>query len=103
MSVDWQYLNKKWVHAHEEDTQESLVFRPEEYPLGLSRGRDAIQFFEDGSVARTGIAPNDTLSFSGGSWTLLEDGETLTVSETHRHTTAVKVVSLDSDKLVISK
>jgi hypothetical protein len=102
MSVDWQYLHRKWVHAHEEDTKDCLVFRPEEYPLGLSRGRDAIQFFEDGSVARTGIAPNDTLTFSNGNWTLLDDGETLNVSETHRRT-AVKVVSLDPDKLVISK
>ena len=103
MTLDLKFLNKKWVHAHEEDTAESLVFRPEHYPLGLSRNRDAIEFYESGKVARVGIAPNDALSFSEGNWHLLDDGKTLSITEKPDKTTKLKVLGLVSDKLIISK
>jgi hypothetical protein len=103
MTLDLKFLNKKWIHAHEEDTSECLVFRPESYPLGLSRSRDAIEFYENGKVARIGIAPNDAMSFSEGNWRLLDDGKTLSITENPDKTTRLKVIGLLSDKLTISR
>lgn len=103
MSINLQLLQKKWVHAHEEDTPELMVFRPEDYPLGLSRGRSALEFHNNGTVEHTGIAPDDRLSFSEGNWRLLDDGQTVTIDEQAHASRVLKIVELDSDRLVIQK
>jgi hypothetical protein len=97
-------LQKKWVHSHEEDTADAMVFRPADYEFGLSRGRKALEFLNDGTVYTTGPSPNDKLVFSDGTWKLLDDGNTIEI-EGGEPTNAklLNILSLDDQKLVISK
>lgn len=102
MEIDLHFLQKKWIHAHEEDTSELLVFRPETYPFGLSRGRDAIEFHANGKVTRVGIAPNDTLSFSEGKW--MQQGQSsVRVTRQSEEISLLEIAWLAPDKLVIKK
>lgn len=102
MAIRLEFLAKRWVHAHEEDSGEQLVFRPAGYPMGLSRNRDAIEFFGDGTVRREGIAPTDQIAFSEGRWTVEEDGKTIHILLEGRET-LLEIHLLSIDLLIISK
>lgn len=78
-----QFLKKRWLHSHEEDTSGNLVFRPEGTPLPPSRGREIIDMSGwDVSISISG--PDDRpsnpekgtltdkeLRFSGGRYTIV--------------------------------
>src|SRR5256885_16207397 len=67
-------LNRRWVHAHEEDTDRQMVFRPAEVDLPPSRGRVAFELRPDGTFAESGIGPTDRPEAASGRGGL-EDGE----------------------------
>src|SRR5436189_5881054 len=50
-------LHRRWVHAHEEDTDREMVFRPAEVELPPSRGRAAFELRPAGTFAESGIGP----------------------------------------------
>jgi hypothetical protein len=57
-------LRPCWVHSHEEDSDEEMVFRPAAYEFPPSRGRRSFELKPDGILAEGGIGP--TASFSAG-------------------------------------
>lgn len=102
--IDIDALQKRWIHSHEEDTLDAMVFRPADYGFGLSRGRKALEFLNNGIVHTTGPAPNDKLVFSEGSWKLLGDGNTIEIQANESNTAKLfNILSLDEQKLVIGK
>jgi len=68
-------LDRRWVHAHEEDGEGSMVFRPASHPLPPSRGRTWFELRSDGSFLESSPGPVDVPEASDGRWSL--EGERL--------------------------
>ena len=97
-------LHRRWVHAHEEDTEGRMTFRPAEVELPPSRGRVAFELRGDGSFAESGIGPTDKPEPGAGSWRL-EDGATIVLGEGAGGGAPrrMRVVSVDADRLVVER
>lgn len=57
-----------WVHSHEEDTPEVLVYRPRGHPLPPARGRSAFEIQENGRFIHHAIAAAEGTREVIGSW-----------------------------------
>ncbi len=57
-----------WVWSHDEDGGEVAVYRREGYPLPPARGREKLEFRDDGGVAALGVAPADGVAAAEGRW-----------------------------------
>jgi hypothetical protein len=68
-----QLLNRRWVHAHEEDGEGTMVFRPASDPLPPSRGRTWFELRPDGSFVESSPGPVDVPETSDGRWSLQGD------------------------------
>jgi hypothetical protein len=77
--VDRELLCRRWVHAHEEDSDDELVFRPADHPLGPSRGRMSFELHADGTFSEAGLGAADVPDEATGTWRL--DQETILLSE----------------------
>ena len=93
----------RWVHAHEEDTGEEMVFRPAGTDLPPSRGRVAFELRADGTFAESGLGPDDVPDEAAGTWVV--DGDTITLSEGAAQGVPreMEVVTADEERLVIKK
>jgi hypothetical protein len=81
--IDRARLEGRWVHSHEEDTADELVYRSASsgYAFPRSRGREALDLHADGSYGGVVPGPADKPEASaGGSWTL-EDGNKLVLPD----------------------
>ena len=58
--IDPEQLQGRWVHSHEEDTDDEIVYRAEAsgYDFPRSRGREALELNPDGSYS--GVVPGPT-------------------------------------------
>ena len=54
--IDPEQLQGRWVHSHEEDTEDEIVYRAESsgYDFPRSRGREALELHPDGSYSGVG-------------------------------------------------
>ena len=103
-SIDSKVLQRKWVHSHEEDTADEMVFRPEAYPFPPSRGRRSFELRPDGSMIDHGIGPDDRPSSRSGSWDVKDTNELeLRPADPMARSTTLQVLRADPDKLVIKK
>jgi hypothetical protein len=102
--LDRRLLYRRWVHAHEEDTDREMVFRPAEAKLPPSRGRAAFELREDGTFAESGIGPTDRPDEAAGRWRL-EDEERIVLGEGAPSGVprVMRIASLDADRLVIER
>ena len=89
-------LCKHWMHSHEEDTEEETVYRPASYQFPPARGRTGFELNPDGSLTEHGIGPTDRRTRTAGKWKL--KGDALQIG-----TRAMKIVSLDPQRLVVRK
>jgi hypothetical protein len=72
----------RWVHSHEEDTPDEMVFRSADYAFPPSRGREAIELRPDGSYAGTVPGPVDKpVAGDTGEWALSDDGRRLRLGD----------------------
>ena len=57
MAIDPERLQGRWVHSHEEDTDDEIVYRSAAsgYDFPRSRGREALELHPDGSYG--GVVP----------------------------------------------
>ena len=63
-----RFILRHWIHSHEEDTNEVIVYRPVNYNFPPSRGRIGFEFMEDGKMTYHGIAYADGSEQSSGHW-----------------------------------
>jgi hypothetical protein len=68
-----QALHGHWVHSHEEDTDEEMVFRPASHPFPPSRGRMAFELEPDGTYVERSPGPVDAPVEHRGEWSLEGD------------------------------
>jgi hypothetical protein len=81
--VDPTQLEGRWVHSHEEDTDDELVYRSEAsgYDFPRSRGRESLELGADGSYGGTVPGPADKPEASaGGGWAVV-DGNKLVLPD----------------------
>ena len=88
--IDKQQIEGRWVHSHEEDTDDEMVFRSEAsgYDFPRSRGREALELNADGSYG--GVIPgaaDKPEASGGGAWAV--DGDKLVLPDRTLEVTAV--------------
>jgi hypothetical protein len=97
-------LFKRWVHSHEEDTDEVRVFRPKGYPLPPARGRRGFELRENGEFVQYGIGQTDKSEATVGRWEA--DGArraNVSFPDGRLEPYVLEIVSLDDDKLAIKR
>jgi hypothetical protein len=100
--IDRERLEGRWVHSHEEDTDDEMVFRPADRPLPPSRGRTSLEFRPDGTYVESAPGPVDVPESSTGSWSL--DGERLVLeAEGHGPSRELEITGAEDDRLTIRK
>jgi hypothetical protein len=100
--LDRHGLVGRWVHAHEEDSDSEMIFRPATHPLPPARGRTSLELRPDGTYVQLAPGPVDVPEESAGRWSL--EGTQLVLSaEGRRADQALEVVAAESDRLTIRK
>ena len=97
--IDPTQLQGRWVHSHEEDTDDEMVFRlaSSGYEFPRSRGRESLELHPDGSYAGTVPGPVDKPEPSGeGGWTL--EGSRLVLGDR-----VLEVASVEGDVLRVKR
>jgi len=61
-------LFQRWVRSHEEDTGDFEVYRPQGFELPPARGRQQLEFSQDGTLTLFEIGPGDGLRPIQGEW-----------------------------------
>lgn len=70
-------LAKSWVHSHEEDSGDVMVFRPAGYPFPPARGRDTLDLASGGKGVTSRPGPDDRSVTAATEWQV--DGDELIV------------------------
>ncbi len=97
-------LHRRWVHAHEEDTDDEMVFRPADYELPPARGRVAFELRADGTFREAGFGAADVPDEATGSWDLEDDGRIVLGDGAPSGVPRVMpIVSADEERLAIRK
>lgn len=96
-------MSGRWVHAHEEDTEVEMVFRPAGTDLPPARGRMAFELRADGTFAETGLGATDVPEEATGTWVVEGDTITLSAGATQGVPRQMDVVTVDEERLVIQK
>ena len=99
MSIDPERLQGRWVHSHEEDTDDEMVFRSagSGYEFPRSRGRQAFELRPDGSYVGSAPGPADKPEPSEGSWSL-EGGNRLELPDR-----VLEITAAEGDVLKVRK
>jgi hypothetical protein len=97
--IDPDALQGRWVHSHEEDTGDELVYRSADsgYAFPRSRGREALELRPDGSYTGTAPGPADKPEATGqGTWRL--EGDTLVLGDR-----ALEIAAAEGDVLRVRR
>jgi hypothetical protein len=99
-----ELLHRRWVHAHEEDTDDRMVFRPAERELPPSRGRQAFELRPDGTFWEAGLGAADVPEEATGDWRL-EEGSRIVLGEgaSSGLPRSMRIAAVEPDRLVIEK
>ena len=65
---------RRWTHSQEEDQVDILVYRPKDYLFPPARGREGLEFRENGEFIRYQIAPADGSLAILGQWSVQNIG-----------------------------
>lgn len=96
-------LRRRWVHSHEEDTDEEMVFRPAAFEFPPSRGRRSFELKPDGGLIEGGIGPADRPQESRGTWELEDDDTLVLRPDPSKPPRVMRVAAVEEDRLVIQK
>ena len=103
-SIDLTMLVKSWVHSHEEDSEDQVVYRPETFAFPPSRGRGGFDLDPNGTMTQFGPGPTDWTTTQRGRWKIEEDGRLALYSAgSDSPSRVMKITSLSEDKLVLDK
>jgi hypothetical protein len=95
-------LQGRWVHSHEEDTADEMVFRPADHDFPRSRGRTSFELRPDGTYLESSPGPVDLPEETTGSWSL-ESDRLILGAEGDRPGHAWEITGADGDRLTVRK
>jgi hypothetical protein len=95
-------LQGHWVHSHEEDTEDEMVFRPATYAFPPSRGRMSFDLRPDGTYVESSPGPVDVPEESSGQWSL-ENDRLVLYAEGDRPGHAWEIAAAEGDRLAVRK
>ncbi len=102
--IDPKVIAQRWVHSYEEDTDQTMVFRPVSFPLPPARGRKSFELSADGNALLSPIGPDDRPGQGTGHWRLDEANRlTLRPAGASVPNSVLEVLSVEPDKLVVKK
>lgn len=90
-----------WLHSHEEDTTDTVIYRHPDFPFPPSRGRYGFELTGDGRLREFGPSPTDTPAAAEGNWEMPSPGE-LHLDGPHGHRRLL-IVSAEPGKLIVRK
>src|SRR4051812_14523769 len=97
-------LVRSWTHAHEEDANDLMVFRPSDHAFPRARGRRGLTFHADGRVDVVGIGPTDRRVTTTGGWQLLrENAVILSFADLTREPYVLEIVACSPESLVVRR
>jgi hypothetical protein len=99
---DEEALLGRWVHSHEEDSDDEMVFRPATHRFPPSRGRVSFELRPDGSYAERAPGPVDAPIESSGHWSL-KDGRLLLAAEGEQPGHEWQVTASEPDRLALRR
>jgi hypothetical protein len=102
-TIDRNLLDQKWVHSHEEDTAEEMVFRPSTFKFPPSRGRRGFELRPDGTARVMGIAPTDAPQQHTGTWSVGSEKQLTIQVPALQQTQSMTVLSVSPERLVVKK
>ena len=100
--LETKILSRRWMHSHEEDSEEGKVFRLSSFAFPPSRGRDGFELRSDHIFVDLAIAPTDGTIEWDGTWEIV-DTPCLAIILSQRKGTArfLRVIRADADRLVL--
>ena len=91
------------MHAHEEDSETEIVYRPAGWALPPSRGRSGFDLHADGSLVRIRPGAADRPEESRGRWRLEGDRLVLEEAAGTGATQKLVIVSATRNRLVLRR
>lgn len=98
-AVDLATMQRTWLHAHEEDHGDTLVFRPNTYAFRPSRGRTGFEVGLNGELTQYDIAPTDGLEKRAGKWRVEGNTFYATFPEKNSIDYSLRVLSLTAERM----
>lgn len=103
-NINLRKLEGTWLHAHEEDQEGVLVYRPNTYAFPPSRGRTGFAFDRAGLFTQYDIAPTDGLEGHEGTWKLDGDNTVLISLDAKQEPDyRLEIVSLENNVLKVRR
>lgn len=99
---DEEALQGHWVHSHEEDSEDEMVFRPATHPFPPSRGRISLDLKPDGDYVERAPGPVDAPVESSGRWSL-EDDRLVLAAKGDRSGHEWQVMASEPDRLAVRR
>jgi hypothetical protein len=103
MKHDPALLTRHWVHSHEEDTADRVVFRPAGYAFPPSRGRRGFELKPGGKYVEHRIGPTDRTVKADGTWKMQDDGNLSVTTDAGAPAKTLNVVEVDQERLVMRR
>ena len=102
--MQMQLLQKTWLHSHEDDQGDIIVYRPNTYDFPPSRGRTGFTIEKDGTFKQYDIAPTDGLEEHTGKWEARDDDKIrIMFNEKSRESYEIEVISVEPNMLKIKR
>jgi hypothetical protein len=98
-----QALGRRWVHSHEEDTENEMVFRPADREFPPSRGRMRLELLPDGTFVESAPGPTDAPEQRAGTWEMAAGKLVLDSEQTPEGRRVLEITSAENDRLVVKK
>jgi len=103
-AIDPSLLPGQWIHAHEEDTAEAMVFRRPTHIFPPSRQRRSFELRPDGSMTDKRLGADDRPRPTEGSWSLVDQNHLeLAPQDPALPKSRLAIDDLSADKLVVSQ
>jgi hypothetical protein len=101
-NVEVRIVGRWWMHSHEEDGNEGMVFRPSGFAFPPSRGREGFELRPDHSFADMTVAPADGTTQSEGTWEIVDE-PSLAISLRRQQGPArfLRIIRADKDRLIL--
>jgi hypothetical protein len=99
-----QRLVGTWLHSHEEDTDDQLVYRPKDFDFPPARGRRGYEFLPDHTCNTIGISPRDGAAKTSCTWQLLGGpSREIVLTFPGGRQEKLPLLSVDRQRLVVRK